>query len=355
AQMTIGGTASSVTVSIETIHDSLPAVLDLAGEVLKEAALPESEFEQVRKQRLISLEAGKAEPQMRAINMLNRTLYPFPAGDVRGTPTIDEEIAAVKTARLEDSKQFYQHFYGASNAELAVVGDFDAGVVKRTAGELFGSWKSPAPFTRVKTGFQKIDVVNESIETPDKANAWWFAGTRLNMSDENPDYAAVLFGNYMLGGGFLNSRLANRIRVKDGLSYGIGSMFAAKPDESDARLLVYAIAAPQNVAKVEAAFKEEVTRALKEGFTKTEVDGDRGGWLQSQQVGRADDRALCGILSTHAFNDRTLAFDAGLEEKVKSLTPEQINQAFQRHIDVSQISIIKAGDFTKKAPPPAGQ
>jgi zinc protease len=355
AQMTVGGTETSVTVSIETIHDSLPAVLDLAGEVLKEAALPADEFEQVRKQRLTSLEGGKAEPQMRAINMLNRTLYPFPDGDVRGTPTIDEEIADVRKVTIDDSKQFYQHFYGASNGDLAVVGDFDADAIKRTAQEMFGSWKSPAPFTRVKTGFQKIAAVNESIETPDKANAWWFAGTRLNMSDQDPDYAAVLFGNYMLGGGFLNSRLANRIRVKDGLSYGIGSMFSAKPDEKDARLLVYAIAAPQNVPKVEAAFKEEVTRALKEGFTTKEIDADRGGWLQSQQVGRADDRALCGILSTRAFNDRTLAFDAALEEKVKSLSPEQINRAFQRHIDVSQISIIKAGDFVKKGDPPAGQ
>src|SRR5579872_861381 len=354
AQVNVNGGATSVNVAIETVKDNLAAVLELAGEILKEAALPESEFEQVRKQRLTTLESGKAEPQMLAINKLNRTLYPFPAGDVRGTLAIDDEIVEVKNAKLEDAREFYQHFYGASNGELAVVGDFDSAQVKKVASDLFGTWKSPARFERVKTGFQKIAAANEVIETPDKANAWWIAGLRLKISDEDPDYAALVFGDYMLGGGFLNSRLATRIRVKEGLSYGIGSMFSAKAEEPDARLLVYAIAAPQNVAKVEAAFREEITRVLKEGFTKEEVAADKSGWLQSQQVDRAEDRALCGILANHDYNGRTLVWDAALEQKVKALTAEQVNEAFRRHVDPSQITIVKAGDF-KKAGTTGGQ
>ena len=42
-----------------------------------------------------------------------------------------------------------------------------------------------------------------------------------------------LMGNYMLGGGFLNSRLATRIRVKEGLSYGVGSSLSLKSIEEN--------------------------------------------------------------------------------------------------------------------------
>ena len=37
-------------------------------------------------------------------------------------------------------------------------------------------------------------------------------GLNVKLRDDNPDYPALVLGNYMLGGGFLNSRLAARIR-----------------------------------------------------------------------------------------------------------------------------------------------
>jgi zinc protease len=221
--------------------------------------------------------------------------------------------------------------------------------VKKAVSDLFGTWKSPAKFEKVKTGFQSITPVNESIETPDKANAVFLAGERVNLSDKDADYPAMLFGNYMLGGGFLNSRLASRIRVKDGLSYGIGSSFSAKSDDKDGQLQVFAIAAPQNVAKVEADFKEELDKALKEGFTQKEMDADRSGWLQAQQVRRADDGALVQILATRDLDERKMAWDEELEKHVTALTPDDVVAAFRRNLDPSRVSIVKAGDFKKAA------
>ena len=215
--------------------------------------------------------------------------------------------------------------------------------------ELFVGWKSPAKFEKVKTGFQSVATINETIETPDKANAVFIAGERVNLSDKDADYPAMLFGNYMLGGGFLNSRLATRIRVKDGLSYGVGSNFSAKSDEKDGQLQVFAIAAPQNVAKVEVAFKEELDRVLKDGFTQKEMDADRSGWLQSQQVRRAEDGQLPQMLAARDLDDRTMAWDGELEKHVTSLTPDDVVAAFRRNIDAGRVSIVKAGDFKKAA------
>jgi zinc protease len=349
AQLNVFGSATGAGVRIETIKANLPATLRLAGEILKEATLPETEFEQARKRQITQLEAGKAEPQVQAFTTLNRTLYPYPKGDIRATLTTDEEIDEFKNAKYEDAKAFYKSFYGASNGELAIVGDFDAAEAKKLAEELFGDWKSREKFTRIKMGFEKIAPANQSIETPDKANAVFVASQRMKLSDKDPDYPALVFGNYMLGGGFLNSRLAQRIRVKDGLSYGISSNLSAKSNEEDGRFQATAIAAPQNVAKVEIAFREEIARMLKDGFDDKEVEADKAGWLQSRQVSRAEDGALCGMLAGRDYDGRTLAWDRELEAKVKALTAAQVADAMRRHLDVSQITIIKAGDFKKVA------
>lgn len=349
AKLSVNGDAQGANVMIETTRENLPAVLRLAGEILKEPAFPETEFEQIRKEQITSDEFGRMEPQVVAFNKLHRTLYPFPKGDVRGQLSIDEEIEELKAAKLDEAREFYKKFYGASNGALAVVGEFDAADVKKAVSDLFGSWKSPAKFERVKTGFQSIAPVNESIETPDKANAVFAAGERVNLSDDDADYPALLFGNYMFGGGFLNSRLASRIRVKDGLSYGIGSRFSAKSEEKDGQLQIFAIAAPQNVAKVEADFKEELDKVLKDGFTQKEMDADRSGWLQSRQVSRAEDGSLAGMLIAHDLDGRKMAWDDELEKHVTALTPDQVAAAFRRNVDPARVSIIKAGDFKKAA------
>jgi zinc protease len=159
----------------------------------------------------------------------------------------------------------------------------------------------------------------------------------------------MVLGNYMLGGGFLNSRLATRIRQKEGLSYGVGSQFAASPLEESGTFLTFAIYAPQNAQKLEAAYKEEIARALKDGFTDQEVKEAKSGYLQNAQVGRAQDQALAGKLSSYLFLDRTLAWDGSLEKKIAALAPEEIAAAMRRHIDPSKVTIVKAGDFEKPA------
>jgi zinc protease len=349
AQLYVNGGATSANITIETTHENLPAVLRLAGEIMKEATLPESEFEEIRKERLTNLDSGKTEPSSLAFTEISRTMYPFPKGDVRGTLSIPEQIEEVKSVKLEDAKAFYQRFYGASNGQLAVVGDFDPAAVKQEIEAQFGAWKSPARFERVTYGFRKITPVNQTIETPDKQNAVFIAAARLHIGDKDADYPALAIGNYMLGGGGLNSRLATRIRVKDGLSYGVGSTLSAKPNEEDGEFEAFAIAAPQNVAKVEAAFHEEMQRALDGGFAQKELDEDRTGWIQEQQMDRSDDDSLARMLTSRDYDGRTMAWDADLEKKISALTPDDVGKAVRRNIDLTQISIVKAGDFKKAA------
>src|SRR5205823_3490728 len=146
--------------------------------------------------------------------------------------------------------------------------------------------------------YQPVSVRTETIATPDKANAVYMAGYGFAMRDDDPDYPAVTIGGYILGGGFLNSRLATRIRQKEGLSYGVGGGFTASPLDKNARFTAHMIYNPQNVTKLETAFREEVERAAKEGFTAEELAPAKSGWLQSRKVARSSDATLTRTLSS---------------------------------------------------------
>src|ERR1019366_10032293 len=147
---------------------------------------------------------GRGEPSQVAARAFQRHMDPFPKGDIRYTKTLEERIEDVRRTTVDDARKFHEDFYGASNACLAVVGDFGAGEIEELSRELFGSWKSPHGFVRVRNPFQGVPAANLSFDTPDKANAVILAGQNLPLSDDDPDYAALLLGNAMIGGGFLN-------------------------------------------------------------------------------------------------------------------------------------------------------
>ncbi len=347
ARVRIGGGATGAYVLIETERDLLPDVIDLVGEMLQKSTFPEEEFEKLRSEELASIEENRSEPMSVASNKMGRLMDVYDKEDPRYNMTFDEEVAAIKNLKLEEVKAFYDEFYGATDATVAIVGDFDSEEAKAALNRNFESWTSPGPYERLPDEFREPAPANVELETPDKANATFLAGQKIPMSVDHPDYPAMMLGNFMLGGGFLNSRLAVRIRQKEGLSYGVGSFFYADPRDETGTWQMYAIYAPENAEALEKAFREEIEKVVTDGFTAEEVEAAKSGWIQSQQVRRAQDNSLASTLNSYLDLDKTMEWDAALEARIQELTPGQINTAIAKYLDLDKMVIVKAGDFAK--------
>jgi zinc protease len=330
---------------METTRQNLPDVLRLLAEILQQPAFSQSEFDQLKQETLTNLENQRSEPQNIALRSMFQYFNRYPKGDVRYSSTLDEDIADVKAATLDDLKKFHKEFYGASSGQLAVVGDFDEKQITPLVTELFGGWKSGKAFQRIPQEYFDIAPGNKSVETPDKANAVFFARLNLKMRDDNPDYAAFTLGNFMLGGGFLNSRLATRIRQKEGLSYGVGSGSSVSSLDESGFYFAQAIYAPQNLDRLQAAFREEIQRVVKDGFTADEVEAAKKGWLLNRQRTRGQDNGLASTLSNYLFLGRTFSWDEELDKKVQALTVGQVNAAMRKYLTPDKISTFVAGDF----------
>jgi zinc protease len=261
--------------------------------------------------------------------------------------TVEQRRAALKTVTLDDAKKFYAGFYGASNAEFAVIGDFDPAEVQKLVTELFGDWKSPTPFRRITRTWQKLTPVEKSTLTPDKTNANFSMESTFAMNQDDPDYLPMVMAELMLGGDE-KSRLWTRIREHEGLSYSVGTNFTAGVDETFAQFIGTAICAPQNIDKVETAFKEELGRVVRDGFTADEFAVAKKEVLDQQQAGRASDRNLIGTLATQAYNGWTMQRTIDREAKISAMTVDQVNAAVRKWLDPASFAIFKAGDFAKK-------
>ena len=339
------GGLGSLSFSIHTKRESLPAVIGLLKQVLREPLLPADEFEVMRRERLASLEESRTEPQVLANQSLVRTLAVYPPGDVRYNPTTEEQIQRLQNVSLEQVQSLYRDYLGAATAEVAIVGDFDKEPCLALLKESFADWKPKQPFERISRPITVLaEGAKKEIDTPDKANASYSAGMLFPISDEHPDYPALVLGNYILGAGSLSSRLGDRVRQKEGLSYGVGSSFVASSQDERANLMLSASCYPQNIGKLEAVIKEELDRLLAKGVTAEEVENAKRGLLQQLQVSRSNDQALAGILSSLLFENRTMAYHEQLEKKIAALTPEEVTAALKKHVDPKRLVIVTAGD-----------
>ncbi len=345
----MGGGAFSVGGSALTVRENLPAALRLFAEVLTEPAFDEAEFELLREESLAGLEAQRSDPQALAANAMNRHRNSGYGEDhVFYVPTVDEQLARLQAVTLDEARDFWASFYGVEGGTVAIVGDFDPDEIVPVLEEALGGWSAEEPYMRVDRPFAEVPAVVVDIETPDKTNAVMFALQTFAMRDDHEDFPALIVANHMLGGGFLNSRLATRIRQQDGLSYGVGSNLSAHPIDEVAAFNAYAIFAPENGDKVVRAFREELARALESGFTAEEVEAAKRGVLDSARNGRTSDGAVAAQLESNLFFDRTMEFVAEQEAAIAALTPKAIHEALKRHIDLEKMSVFRGGDFATK-------
>jgi zinc protease len=341
----------SLGLSVSTVRENLPAVIDLLGRLLRDPALSPQALEEQRAAWLSELETQRKEPGAVAANALARHANPYPRGDLRHAPTFDEMVQDTRAVTAEQLRAFHRRFYSAATSEFAAVGDLDAAAVRQALDQAFGDWRQPAdgalPYLRAPRPLTAMPPLRALLNTPDKQNAELALVLPLAMNDDHPDFAAMVMANELFGGS-ASSRLWMRIREGEGLSYDVRSMVDWSPFEAHSPWMASAIFAPQNQPRVEAAFREEAARALKEGFGQAELDNQRAGMLASRRLARAQDAALAGRLVSNLHLGRRFDRAQQLDDALARLSLDQVNAAFRQHIDPARWAAAWAGDF--KAP-----
>jgi zinc protease len=347
-QIEVSGGGQTVTVRFDSLRKNLPEVLNLVRDILRKPTFADKEFELLVQESTAGLESQRSEPNAMGSQAMALALDVYKKGDIRAARSLDESIAALKMAKLEQVKQFHSSYYGASFSEFALVGDFDSDAVKSQITQLFGDWKSPKAYTRLKAERKVAKPGATQLEAPDKANAFFLAGLPVSLQDTQADFVPLQLANRVLGGG-VKSRLLDRLRQKDGLSYGAGSQLSASSFEPSGMWVLYAIYAPQNLAKLKAGVQEELAKFVKDGITAEELTDAKKGWQEERKISRAQDRALAAGHVAQTAANRTLAFVEKVDAQIEATTLEEVNTAIRKTLDPAKFLNIYAGDFAAAA------
>ena len=340
----VGGDAQGATMHLETNKANLVPSIALAMEVLRTPRFDASEFDQVKSGWISGIEESLSEPQALLQQRIERHGNPYPKGDVRYVMTFDETLAEIKALKLDDVRTFYRDFYGASNAVVSVVGDFDPKALTPQLAAGIGDWASTTAFTRVPQPALELAPAQFKIEVKDKQNAVAESKLEFPLRESDREFQALRLAAQIFGGSG-SGRLWDRVREKEGLSYGVGASLGGGQFDANANWLMYAITAPQNADKVRIAFDDEAARARRDGFTADELKRAKDAIVASNRLGRAQDASLTRTLTSFVERGKTPRYFAELDAMRAQITLDEVNAAFRKYVVPEKMVFGMAGDF----------
>ena len=352
ADVNLDGGNQGASLSISAEKDTLLEALKLAAEVMQHPNLPQDAFDRIKKAQLAGIEASREQLgtlRLEAVRGLYNEARHVKMGDPDYISSLDERLDETRRTELADVRTFYQRYWSADQARVAVVGAVPDGL-EAAVEQLFGSWKkADAPrFVRWISPQVNIPAARVDVQANDKTNAELHMGERFALNSQDADYMPLILAVQVFGAGGMETRLSTRVRRNEGLSYGIGASLQAPFYGNDAGLVVRGSYAPQNRDKVIAIVKEELARMGTEGITADELARARHDVLESWKQSRSSDGALAGTLNFLTEIGKSWPYEAEQEARLNAVTLEQANAAWRKYVRPEGLVISTAGDFKGK-------
>lgn len=338
----LGGHAGYLAASIKSERTYIGQALELVAHILENPSFKPEEFQVVKQREIDDYEEIKSDPQRLGFQELERLKYPWPKDSFFYVPSFDERIEALKALSLDTVKEGYAKLFSCQNVCIGIVGDAPLEILEsarfnRTA---------QVPYERIKRPFIHNIAKEVSFNTKDKEMALIAYAFNFPMRDDHEDFAALKLANYMFGEN-MNSRLMNRIREKEGISYGAGSWLETSRHDEVSSLNLYAMAAPASVSRAKKAVDEEWARFVSDGVLESELKNAQESIWLSFENNLANDGYLVSTLAGDLDIGRTFLWREQLFERMKAATPADIKTAVQKWWNKAQFSIVTAGDETK--------
>ncbi len=329
---------NSSTFSMRTLtNQSLEPSLSLFNEVLGDAKFDEKIFERDRAQAIDGQKAILDNPGAIANELYYAQLYP---NSVIGA-TSEMLQASLKKLTLEDLNAFRDQYYHANGAKIIFVGDIN----KEKAAHIANEISNTLGTGEIAQAPEQITPVTLNIT---KAQYYNSPQTQVMMGQPaidrfNDDYLPLIIGNHLLGGSGLTSILMTTIREKDGLTYGIYSRFS--PSFYEGPFTISFSTKNESVDEAIEKTKAVVTDFINNGPDSELLERAKNNYLGSLVLDLDSNAKLASSILSLATYGLPLDYYEALPEKVRAITPKQVQDAFKQHVNPEEMTTVIVGGY----------
>jgi zinc protease len=324
------------------LKENLPVVLALLAEQLRTPAFSAEEFEKLKPQVIGSLQQAMDNPRARAAESFSQAAYP--QGHPNRTPTLQEQIEAIKSANLADVKAFHAAHYGPAHMTLVIAGDVDWNRVRAQTEKSFSGWHGgsvPPAVPRSAAAGSITSPREKTVFMPGKTSVVMLMGQSDGLQYRDADALALRVATTILGSGF-TGRLMKNVRDKEGLTYGIGATLD-NDTYADGEWKINATFAPALLEKGVASTRRQLTEWYQSGVTAAELEQRKTQLVGSYYVSLATTSGIARALLEAVQRGYDLTWLDEYPKALQALTLDQVNGVIKKYLDPNKMILIEAG------------
>jgi zinc protease len=307
--------------------------------ILTKPLFTAEDFDRQKRQALLSLQEKEESPGNLAEVIYTKAIY----GDhPYGHPT-DGEIGTVTQLTRNDLVKFYQRYYVAANAMVAIVGDLARADAETLVERLLAGVPQGAPA-------ETLPAVAEPLATTVKQ---FFPSTQTHvligepvLVYNDPDYFPLYVGNHILGGSGLVARITQEVREKRGLSYSASSYFSPRAGKGPFTMRLQT--RNEQTDKALKVMMETANKFIAEGPTDEELEAAKQNIAGGFVLRIDNNRKIAEYVATIGFYGLPLDYLNTFTAKVQSVTVANIVKAFKTRVDPARFQTVLVGGAAGK-------
>lgn len=335
----------SLEIRAKCLRKDLPLIIETIAAELRTPALQNGEFIKAKQQFAGEVEASTQNSSALAEEAFGRAV--FGEGHPNRPHTLNEYIAAAKSASLDELKTFQSKYYGPAHMILVVAGDVSDADTQAEIGKAFSGWSGGQDYLRPAKPTATTAASVITVPLVDKPSVTVLLGQASGLRYSDHDNLALRVGTAILGRGF-TGRLMSTVRDKEGLTYNIG---ASMGDDSvaDGVWEISASFAPALLAKGVESTRRELVKWWKDGVTEQELATRKQGVIGGYFVGLSTTAGLAETLLANTQRGYDPSWLDDYPKAIKALTREQVNAAIKTHINPNAMVLVEAGSVAAAA------
>jgi len=336
ASLEVSASWDSISAQVAGLSQDRDVLFDLLADVVLRPRFDADEAERVRAESLAALRQAADDPNTLLSWSFAKTLYP---GHRYGLPEsgTEETVARLGAA---SARAFHRRVFVPGAAIVFASGDVDSAQLLKRIRATYGAWQGPPPpdfGPAPPTPEQRRIVV---VDRPDLGQAQIGVG-HGGIERRDPRRLAVQLLNSALGGGGFSSRLMARVRVEEGLTYGISSQFVQRHRAGP--FAVFTFTRVPKVGEVVTSILEELERIRREPPSAEELAR-----VQSQRSGQfalaleTSSEVAAALVDLDVYDLPRDSLDS-YRGRVREVTPRDTAAVARELIDPARASIVVVG------------
>jgi zinc protease len=338
----------AVNFAARSLSKDLPLLIETLSEELREPSFPADELEKLKQQTIAAIQEQQANTRYRGYERFSGVIFdeehPFyvPPGE-----TLIESISSIT---VEEVRAFYEKYYGGRSLILVIAGDVSTRDVEAQFARAFETFGGPESVDiNVRDPSQQTGARREVVLLKDKANVDILIGTVAPLRRDSEDFYAAMIANSALGQSTLSSRLGLQVRDKEGLTYGINSVFRA-PSLAAGPWYVGVSVNPQNVEKAIGSALSVLRDYFENGIRADELRDEKSSAIGSFKVSLATNAGLARAVWNAEFYGLGIDYIDRYPQIIQAVTVEEVNAAIRKYFRPDHLTVVVAGDYEASAP-----